>query len=435
MNFDEPRSILHVCVHGRPTAVLAVAHNADFLLDYLPDAQEDVSPVLPRRKEPYQFDHLPVFLSCLLPRDGRSVQVAKQLGFDVDDALSRVRHCLASENIGHITVIPSIETLAVSKGGFSLDGLSAMTPAPVVMTAGSVDVLNDPDIQKALPQELIKKGGCTGVGGQFAKGFLRTSSADYLIKHYNDFPAATGEEIANMEAASMQAANYCGVPAAEARSFGTMLCSLRFDRPGARKVSHARELTQDKDLYDGSNEKMLGLVAEYACQDTVRFAKQVMFAWVLGDSDKHQENIAFVEDDGIRTLAPLYDSLPSRFVSGDVEETALPICGKKSKLSWKNISGFAADAGMSAEETSKFINNAVHAVRNIVLPACPRGIRDSLTTHLVVAEKTALRVPRQDIERELAKELMKKNEPEVLLSPGRPLSRPISPGPSSAHCL
>jgi len=409
MNPDEPRSLLHVCVHGRPVAILAAAGPRDYELTYLDGAKEEIAPNLPIRKEPYTFDRLPKFLGCLLPREGRALQVAKQLGFDADDTLARVRHCLATENVGHITITPAIETLAASKGGFAFDGLSAMAPTPVAITATSLKSLEDPEIQAALPHELSKKGGCTGAGGQFSKAFLRTPDGDYLLKHYPDFDSASGKQCAEMEAATMTAALACGLDAAPALAFGTILCSQRFDRPGAIKVTHLRELTGEDLLYGGSYEKAVSEISKIVPERQKEVVKQILFSWVVGDSDKHQENMAVLDHGaGGKCLAPIYDAMPCRYIMADTEEMALTIAGKKSKLGWKVLAPFAAKAGISANELSTFLTDAASAVRQHVLPVCPPAIQKMINTHLSIVEKTAGGQERGDIERELARGLIGK---------------------------
>lgn len=90
--------------------------------------------------------------------------------------------------------------------------------------------------------------------------------------------------------------------------------------------------------YKGSYEQIAKLILRYSNipnLDMVNFWEQVVFSWIVGNSDMHLKNFSLYSiQKGIYKLTPAYDLLSTALViPEDKEELALNLNGKKRKLS------------------------------------------------------------------------------------------------------
>ena len=96
--------------------------------------------------------------------------------------------------------------------------------------------------------------------------------------------------------------------------------------------------------YDFSTERLFGLLeyCSFPVIETVEMYKRLLFSFLIGNEDMHLKNWALITLGNKITLSPAYDFLSSTVAyraigksSKDIEETALPLKGRKKKLSGK----------------------------------------------------------------------------------------------------
>lgn len=157
-------------------------------------------------------------------------------------------------------------------------------------------------------------------------------------------------ELPENESLSMVLANRCGLHTAthgliHFRSGERAYLTRRFDRKLYRNTMTklaqedmcqlTGQLTENK--YNSSLEKVGKAVKTFTTHtglELIRFFEQVIFAFLIGDSDRHLKNYSLVTDDsGIIALSPLYDVISTTLaLPTDTEETALTVNGKKHKI-------------------------------------------------------------------------------------------------------
>lgn len=115
----------------------------------------------------------------------------------------------------------------------------------------------------------------------------------------------------------------------------------RFDRKGQKDKIAVEDFAQLAGLsrdtkYNYSMEKLVKLIDEtctFPVIEKVRLFKRVLFNYLVGNEDMHLKNYSVIIRNGKVELSPAYDFLNSSIVlSGDIEEIALPLKGKKSKF-------------------------------------------------------------------------------------------------------
>ena len=94
--------------------------------------------------------------------------------------------------------------------------------------------------------------------------------------------------------------------------------------------------------YQFSVERLFGLLkhCSFPAIETAELFKRLLFNYLIGNEDMHLKNWALITIDKKTTLAPAYDFLSTAVAyrainkpSVDIEDTALPLNGKKKKLS------------------------------------------------------------------------------------------------------
>ena len=114
----------------------------------------------------------------------------------------------------------------------------------------------------------------------------------------------------------------------------------RFDRlPKGKKVAvedFSQLLGFSRDTkYEASMEKMI-LVIEKHCTfpklEKIKFFRRVIFNFLVGNEDMHLKNYTLIRRDDKVELSPAYDLLNTTILLKAIEQIALPIRGKKSKL-------------------------------------------------------------------------------------------------------
>lgn len=118
----------------------------------------------------------------------------------------------------------------------------------------------------------------------------------------------------------------------------------RFDRVGHKDKIPVEDFAQLAGLsrdtkYNYSMEKLVLLIDEYCTfpvLEKAKLFKLVLFDFLTGNEDMHMKNFSVIRRNDKIELSPAYDLLNSTIVlKGDIEEIALPVAGKKKKLTRK----------------------------------------------------------------------------------------------------
>jgi serine/threonine-protein kinase HipA len=115
----------------------------------------------------------------------------------------------------------------------------------------------------------------------------------------------------------------------------------RFDRYGKGNKYSVEDFAQlagkNRDTkYDFSMEKVATIIdtfCTFPAIEKVRLFKLTLFNFLTGNEDQHLKNFSLITKDNKTTLTPFYDLINTTIsLSNPVEEIALPLKGKKSKL-------------------------------------------------------------------------------------------------------
>lgn len=184
------------------------------------------------------------------------------------------------------------------------------------------------------------------------QGFeITDTGGTYIIKPQNDlYP-----ELPENEDVSMRMAELAGI---EVPLHGLLHCKdgsfsyfiKRFDRFGKggkrpledfAQLSGARRSTK----YNSSMEQVGQIVDRYCSFPVLEKKKlfeRVLFNFLIGNEDMHLKNFSLIEREEKVELAPAYDFLNSTIIFGShAEEIALPIAGKKKKITRSLLDDYA----------------------------------------------------------------------------------------------
>jgi serine/threonine-protein kinase HipA len=120
----------------------------------------------------------------------------------------------------------------------------------------------------------------------------------------------------------------------------------RIDRVNGKRL-HMEDMCQlterlTEHKYHGSYEQIGKAIIKFSINpvlDIINYFEQVIFSFLTGNADMHLKNFSLLDKPGIGyVLAPGYDMVASSLVvSGDDEELALTLNGKKRKLVKKDF--------------------------------------------------------------------------------------------------
>lgn len=127
----------------------------------------------------------------------------------------------------------------------------------------------------------------------------------------------------------------------------------RFDRGAKARKSHVEDFAQlagksRETKYDYSVEKVVSLLVQFCTFPSVEkeaFLKRFLVNYLIGNEDMHLKNYSLIRDEkrDVVTLAPAYDMLNSTLaLPGAMEESALPLRGKKRKLTKDDLLQYLA---------------------------------------------------------------------------------------------
>ena len=119
----------------------------------------------------------------------------------------------------------------------------------------------------------------------------------------------------------------------------------RFDREGRSRIPQedfAQLSGASRDTkYDSSMEKVAGVIDRFCtfpAIERVKLFERTLFSFLVGNEDMHLKNFSLVTRDAKVELAPAYDFLNTTIALKHAkEELALPLNGKKSKLTRRDL--------------------------------------------------------------------------------------------------
>ena len=114
----------------------------------------------------------------------------------------------------------------------------------------------------------------------------------------------------------------------------------RFDRAGKAKKVGTEDFSQlsgsSRDTkYDSSMEKVASILEKHCTfplLEKIKLFRLVIFNFLVGNEDMHLKNFTLIRKKDLVELSPAYDLLNTTMVLQSKEEIALPIRGKKSRL-------------------------------------------------------------------------------------------------------
>ena len=146
----------------------------------------------------------------------------------------------------------------------------------------------------------------------------------------------------------------------------------RFDRYSKIKKVPLEDFAQLAGMtrdtkYNYSFEKLISLVDKHCTFPVIEKAKlfrRTIFNYLCGNEDMHLKNYSLISRDGKVELSPAYDLLNTSIVlSGDIEESALPIKGKKKKLNRSILVDYLALERMKLNE--KIVFSILNDISNV----------------------------------------------------------------------
>lgn len=114
----------------------------------------------------------------------------------------------------------------------------------------------------------------------------------------------------------------------------------RFDRVGNQKIAledFSQLLESSRDTkYESSMEKVASVIEKHCTFpviEKIKLFRLVIFNFITGNEDMHLKNFSMIRHENKVELSPAYDLLNTTILLPSKEEIALPIRGKKNKLS------------------------------------------------------------------------------------------------------
>jgi serine/threonine-protein kinase HipA len=146
----------------------------------------------------------------------------------------------------------------------------------------------------------------------------------------------------------------------------------RFDRPGLRKNKlHLEDFAQlagktRTTKYNYSLEKVVNLIETYCTfpqLEKTGFFKRVLFSFLTGNEDMHLKNYSVIYRGHKVELSPAYDLLNTTIIlKKPVEESALPLDGKKSKFTRRLLVDYFGKERLGL--SSRIISRIVERIRS-----------------------------------------------------------------------
>lgn len=147
----------------------------------------------------------------------------------------------------------------------------------------------------------------------------------------------------------------------------------RLGKPGSKSMSklHMEDMCQlterqTEHKYKGSHEQIAKAITRFAWNtqfDLTVFYEQVLFSFLTGNADMHLKNFSLLKDaEGHYNLSPAYDLVPSTLLINEMEELALTLNGRKSKLTRADFETAMRAAGLNDRAILNLFNRMKKAM-------------------------------------------------------------------------
>lgn len=200
-------------------------------------------------------------------------------------------------------------------------------------------------------------------------------------------------EVPENEDLTMRLAGICGIEVPVhgliyAKDGSKLYAIKRFDRVGNSGKVHVEDFAQISGMtrdtkYSYSMEKIVSLIDSYCTFPVIEKAKlfrRIIFCWISGNEDMHLKNFSLIYRKGKIELSPAYDLLNTSIVLPSViEELALPLKGKKSKLTKSMFFDYYAKERLML--SNKTIESTEESLRKNI-PECKKMIHASFLSDL-----------------------------------------------------
>ena len=146
----------------------------------------------------------------------------------------------------------------------------------------------------------------------------------------------------------------------------------RFDRVGRNKKIPVEDFAQlsgkDRETkYESSMEQIISVIEQFCTFPAIEKLKLfnlTLFNYLIGNEDMHLKNFSVIRRDLKVELSPAYDLLNSTIILNSQEEIALPLGGKKNKLSKDDFFVYFAKERLGL--TPKSIEQTVNRIINVL---------------------------------------------------------------------
>ena len=154
----------------------------------------------------------------------------------------------------------------------------------------------------------------------------------------------------------------------------------RFDRKGRKEKLAVEDFAQllgysRETKYDASMEKVASVIEQFCTfpmVEKIKLFRLTLVNFLIGNEDMHLKNFSLITRKGKIELSPAYDILNSTIVlTSPKEETALPMAGKRRKLSGKILIDYFGQERLGlnrqvADSVLEDINRAIRDWRDLL---------------------------------------------------------------------
>ena len=370
-----------------------------YLPEYLSDPGPAVATTLPISGEEVlkSAGAVPPYFAGLLPEGARLTSMISRLKTSADDELSLLL-AVGADTIGDVQVIPT--------------GTPLSDPQPRLKVA---DNWNTQDFRELFRSSVqIEDSGWERVG---LPGVQPKVSAEMI-----SFPISTGHHIlklsppeyprlAENEAFFLRLAQDCGIRIPEVElvhdkrgESGVLV--RRFDR-AANGVRLAQEDAcqllgrYPADKYRVSMEQVAGAVKDTSgapIPDILNLVSIAVFCFLIGNGDLHAKNVSMGEllgQDRLR-LTPTYDLISTIAYLPD-DQQALPISGRRARLTTRNYVDFSQRYQVSERATRRSIQRICDVVELGIKELSEVGFSDDVEARLTAEVRNRIASLRQGL--------------------------------------
>lgn len=171
----------------------------------------------------------------------------------------------------------------------------------------------------------------------------------YILKPQCDYPELPENEALTMtlaKIASIEVPEHGLVPSKDGN---WTYFVKRFDRAGRKGKLAVEDFAQlsgasRETKYESSMEKVAAIIDRYCTfplLEKIKLFERTLFSFLVGNEDMHLKNFSLITRDGKYELSPAYDLVNSTIaLANPQEEMALPLRGKKSKLTADDFTAY-----------------------------------------------------------------------------------------------